>query len=113
MTGPSLTAAPTADEIRAITCPIERAKTITEVARRVGTLSSLLHGFRRQALSEARQRHSAGQIAIRVGMSRGRVFQLTRADRPAVAPQLAVGVPGRHPECAHREDLPASEGALS
>ncbi|GAA2347118.1 hypothetical protein GCM10010170_034420 [Dactylosporangium salmoneum] len=77
-----MSAAPSVDELRAIKSPVERAAAITRVARRCGTLSPELYELRRLALAEARTKHSAGAIARLVGLSRARVFHLTRPATP-------------------------------
>jgi hypothetical protein len=75
---PTFAAGPTADQVAAIACPYRRAALITQLARRCGTLPSVLAALRRAALVEAREQGSAGKVAIRVGISRARVIQLTR-----------------------------------
>lgn len=83
---PTLNTAPSAAEIRALTCPFQRVAAVTEVARRCGTLPTDLWQARRDALTEIRairtddggRRWSAAAIAARVGLSRARIFQLIR-----------------------------------
>jgi hypothetical protein len=85
---PTLKMAPSPAEVEAITCPFDRAALITELARACGTLPKALSDLRKAALDEARAaRHSARTIADRVGISRARVFQLTR--RPALPREAA------------------------
>ena len=83
MPSPTLSSGPTPAEMASVTDPFQRAALITEMARRCGTLPRALFQIRRDALAELRQaEHSARVIAERVGLSRSRVFQLTR---PAAA----------------------------
>lgn len=85
--GPTLHDGPAVADIEAIDCPLKRTKAITEIARRCGTLPTALYRLRRTDLlalrrerdEAGRPRYSAGSIAIRVGLSRARIFQLTRA----------------------------------
>lgn len=78
MVSPTLSAGPTVAEVTAIGCPFRRAALITQLARQCGTLPTALAEIRRAALVEARARGSAAAIATRVGLSRARIFQLTR-----------------------------------
>ena len=75
---PTLATAPSADEVAAIPCPFRQVAVITEVARRCGTLPPVLAALRRAALAECRTRASVGKTSHRVGMSRSRIFRLTR-----------------------------------
>lgn len=78
MTGPAKTAA-LATDIAADADPFSRARRISVIARAQGTLPTALSLLRREALRELRvARHSASVIAEQVGITRGRVFQLTR-----------------------------------
>lgn len=84
--GPTLSSGPTAEDVAAIDDPFQRIKAINEVARRCGTLPTALHRLRRADLVALRARRdtdgrplfSAGAIAERVGLSRPRIFQLTK-----------------------------------
>jgi hypothetical protein len=78
VTGPGRTASLAAD-IAADADPFSRARRISEVARAKGTLPTALSVLRQEALRELRTaRHSARVIAEQVGITRSRVFQLTR-----------------------------------
>lgn len=80
MTRPTLGAAPTADELTSIVCPIERAARISAFARWLGTLPGHLAQVRKAALLEARAAdHAVKSIAAQVGLSPARVSQLTVA----------------------------------
>lgn len=80
MTGPTLDDAPTVDDLLAIECPIRRAALITEFGRKAGTIPGPLARLRIKALRSARfeMEKSAGYIAAHVGLSRARIFQLTK-----------------------------------
>jgi len=77
---PSLSTEPAAADIAAIPCPFQRAALVTKIARRCGTLPRSLYELRRAALLEVRAHHSLAVIGARVGLSRGRIFQLTRQE---------------------------------
>lgn len=80
MNRPTLGAAPTADELTSIACPIERAARISHLARWLGTLPGPLAQLRKAALLEARAAdHAVNWIAAQVGLSPARVSQLTVA----------------------------------
>lgn len=85
--GPTFSGAPTADDIAAIGCRFKRVATVTQIARQFGTLPNPLYRLRRADLVQIRAEKdpdtgrsvwSAAAIAARVGLSRARVFQLTR-----------------------------------
>jgi len=84
--GPSLSTELTAADIAAIECPFERAALVTQIARRCGTLPRSLYDLRVAALLEVRRSNSLGEIAKQVGLSRARIFQLTRLPRGAPKP---------------------------
>ena len=75
---PRISETPTAARLRAShQCPVELARQIGQVARRVGTLPSDLAELRRIALVEARQTFQVTVLAGKVGLSAARVSQLT------------------------------------
>jgi len=75
---PRLDAAPSAAEIASITDPIERAERISRVAQTFGTLPGALAKLRVEALAEARAAgHAVAALAAWVGLSPGRISQLT------------------------------------
>lgn len=81
---PSLSSAPSVEDLAAVSCPIERAALITRISRQCGTLSRPLAELRRLALLEARAAgHAVAGIAAQVGLSKARVFQLTARVVPA------------------------------
>lgn len=78
ITAPKLAAAPTAAELSAVTCPVDRARRITAISRACGTLPRHLADLRRAALNEARALPlPVGHIAAQVGLSQARISQLT------------------------------------
>lgn len=74
---PTLATAPTADEVAAVVCPIERAQLLTRVARECGTLPGPLADLRRKTLLELRTTRPVSVIATLLGVSPGRISQLT------------------------------------
>jgi hypothetical protein len=79
---PTLADAPTAAEMAEVTCPVDRARQVTSVARRFGTLPGPLADLRRTALLEARKDHGVRRLAAEVGLSPARISQIT-----AVSPE--------------------------
>lgn len=78
MTRPPLGTAPAADDLVALP-PLERAAAITRLVETYGTLPSGLSELRKTSLREARDAgHKVIAIARRVGLSRGRVSQLSQ-----------------------------------
>lgn len=76
---PRLTGAPSVAELASVECPVDRARQVSSLARRIGTLPPPLAAVRRQALVEARAAgHAVVLLAARVGLTPGRVSQLTR-----------------------------------
>lgn len=65
-------------ELAALTSPVDRAAAVTVVARAKGTLPGNLADLRRAALLEARAAGvKVSDLARRVGLSPGRISQLT------------------------------------
>jgi len=89
---PTLADAPNAEELAAIECPVDRARRVSAVARQYGTLPGYLAELRRAALIRARQAgHTISYLACEIGLSKGRISQLTRTDADDSA-VLAEGV---------------------
>lgn len=79
MAHPTLRDAPTADELAAVTCPLERAAVITDWAVGRRTLPKPLSDQRLEALRQAfAANHTTTSIARRLRVSVGRVSQLAR-----------------------------------
>lgn len=74
---PTLATAPTADEVAAVECPLERAQWLTRIADEYRTLPAPLAVLRRQALLELRETRPVNVIAALLRVSPGRISQLT------------------------------------
>lgn len=75
---PTLATAPTAADLAAVLCPVDRARLLTQVARECGTLPGPLAALRRLALLAARaDGHRVVGLAAKVGLSPARISQLT------------------------------------
>ena len=79
----------TATDLATVSCPIDRARRVTGIARAYGTLPPQLAAMRRAALIEASEGRSLSltELARRIGLTPGRVCQLvgSRRARPEVA----------------------------
>lgn len=97
MPAPTLAAAPTAEELSTIACPLTRARIVTALARTCGTLPRPLADIRRASLTEARQTgRLLASIAAEVGLSPARISQLTaHTTQAGTAAGLADEGPGR------------------
>lgn len=79
MAHPPLGTAPAADELAAVDSPIECAAAITRLVKTYGTLPKYLSDLRKKKLRQARNEgHKVAAIAHRVGLSRGRISQLSQ-----------------------------------
>jgi len=74
---PTLAAAPSADEVAAVECPVERAQLLSQLARTFGTLPSALAVLRRETLLELRATRPVSVVAQLTGVSPGRISQMT------------------------------------
>jgi hypothetical protein len=74
---PTLADAPSADDVAALRCPVDRARLLTRIARQCGTLPPLLADLRTAALIEARVEHGVVRLAKKVGLSAARISQIT------------------------------------
>lgn len=79
---PTLATAPTVEELAAVACPIERARLVTAFARACGTLPGALARLRQADLTTARRTTKVVVLAGKVGVSVGRICQLTSTARP-------------------------------
>jgi N-acetylglutamate synthase/N-acetylornithine aminotransferase len=70
-------------DLATVTCPIDRARRVTGIARANGTLTPQLAALRRAALIEASGARSLSltELARRVGLTPGRICQLVGARR--------------------------------
>jgi hypothetical protein len=74
---PRLGTAPTAEQLAAVGCPVDRTAAISRFARTCGTLPSGLSRLRRAAIREAiAAGHTMTVIAARADLSIGRISQL-------------------------------------
>lgn len=79
MAHPPLGTAPAVDQLAGVDCPIECAAAITRLVRTYGTLPVHLSNLRKEKLRQARKEgHKVIAIARRVGLSRGRISQLSQ-----------------------------------
>lgn len=91
----TLATAPTPDQVAAIPSPIDRARLITAIANHCGTLSTPLADMRRNDLIAARANGwKLAELADEVGVTIGRVWQLTKqgvaAGQPTQAPAVTA-----------------------
>lgn len=103
------------DEINAVADPLERGRILRQIAEDRGTLTASQSAIWTKTVAELGgpdldERHPKW-IARQFKVSPSRIRQILGRARKAQADlQLAVGVTGPYPRCAHREDLLTSEG---
>lgn len=88
MARPTLGNMPTADELAAVECPVDRAAQITDLALNRRTLPKTHADIRLAAILEAlAKKVTTTELAERLQMSVGRVSQLAGRARRATAPE--------------------------
>lgn len=78
MSRPTPGTEPTAEELAAEPCPVERFAKLTDLAYTRRTLPKTLSDMRLAALAAALEKATATAIAKRAGVTQGRISQLTR-----------------------------------